>query len=369
MSRSGILEILEIIVSSHLLLLGGYLIREKNRRNVGVKYLGVFLLLFGIHYLFISLNKNEFFRSISIIELWFDLKLWAVVTFSLGPILLITTQSYAYEDFKLSKWHLLHFAGYTIPLFHYTNPEFMAGKTLTDWTYLGITSELHNLSYSIISLVLTIKLKKDEFQNQRRLLLHLNLTYLILVTAWITFELVRFHGWTNNIMIEITFIILLLFLADGLIIICWKYPDTIVNSKYIRSRLKEWTSEKYQDSRVEDNYASIILDSLKKHIEYEKLYTNSELKLNSVSEVLGFPSKDISQVVNVHLSKSFNEYLNNLRIREASRLLTEKSELNVMEVMYQIGFNSKSLFFKYFKQEYGMTPFQYKKLVNTLEER
>ncbi|WP_436517360.1 helix-turn-helix domain-containing protein [Ekhidna sp. To15] len=361
MDLDYIFPILELIVTSHFFLLGIYLFFEKNRRNDGVRYLGLLFFLIGFHYLFNSLGQQAYSQSNYIIKSYFSLKLWSFLLYSFGPVLLLATQAYVIEDFKLKRIHLLHLLGYVFPIFHYLNPHLLADTTMNDWTYLGIGAELHNLSYGVVALIITKRLKNEELKNHKKLFYQLNITYIIITLSWIIFEFARFQGWESNDVIKAFFLILLTYLVDGTIIMCWRYPDTIINSKYIRSRLKGWVSEKYQDSKVEENYAEKILDALTKHVEQTKLYTSTELKISVVSEKIGFPAKDISQVVNVYMSKSFNEYLNSLRIAEATRLLLERQDLNIMEVMYKTGFNSKSLFFKYFKEEHGMTPFQFKK--------
>ncbi|MGB5820281.1 MAG: helix-turn-helix transcriptional regulator [Saonia sp.] len=55
---------------------------------------------------------------------------------------------------------------------------------------------------------------------------------------------------------------------------------------------------------------------------------------------------------------SVNEYIRNFRIEKAKELL-EKSDLNVTEITYRIGINSRSYFSKLFKERYGVSPGQY----------
>ncbi|MDA3930572.1 MAG: response regulator [Prolixibacteraceae bacterium] len=52
------------------------------------------------------------------------------------------------------------------------------------------------------------------------------------------------------------------------------------------------------------------------------------------------------------------EYIRIMRIRRAAQLL-QKSQLTVMEVAYEVGFNDPRYFTKHFKSEYKMTPSQY----------
>lgn len=55
---------------------------------------------------------------------------------------------------------------------------------------------------------------------------------------------------------------------------------------------------------------------------------------------------------------SVNEYVRNLRIERAKELL-ETTDLNVTEISYRIGINSRSYFSKLFKEKYGISPKDY----------
>lgn len=58
--------------------------------------------------------------------------------------------------------------------------------------------------------------------------------------------------------------------------------------------------------------------------------------------------------------KTPSEFIRHIRLKRAADLL-EKSELYVNEIAFQVGFNDPKYFRKYFKDEYGVTPNEYKK--------
>ena len=60
---------------------------------------------------------------------------------------------------------------------------------------------------------------------------------------------------------------------------------------------------------------------------------------------------------------TFSEYLCNLRIREAEKLLAS-TDLDVTEVANQVGFCDASYFIKIYKSLRGITPKAFKKLEN-----
>jgi len=58
--------------------------------------------------------------------------------------------------------------------------------------------------------------------------------------------------------------------------------------------------------------------------------------------------------------KSPIEFIRIIRLKRGLQLL-EKSQMNIAEIAYEVGFNSPRYFSKYFKEEYGVLPTAYAK--------
>jgi len=58
-------------------------------------------------------------------------------------------------------------------------------------------------------------------------------------------------------------------------------------------------------------------------------------------------------------SKSPIEFIRIIRLKRSVQLL-EKSQLSISEIAYEVGFNTPRYFSKYFKEEYKLTPSEYK---------
>ncbi|HEY3390021.1 MAG TPA: helix-turn-helix domain-containing protein, partial [Prolixibacteraceae bacterium] len=52
------------------------------------------------------------------------------------------------------------------------------------------------------------------------------------------------------------------------------------------------------------------------------------------------------------------EFIRSLRLKRAALLLT-KSQMNVSEIAFQVGFNDPKYFSKHFKNEFGVLPSKY----------
>jgi len=81
----------------------------------------------------------------------------------------------------------------------------------------------------------------------------------------------------------------------------------------------------------------------------------------------GISSCELSILINHHLNKHFFDFINEYRIEKAMELLTnpERKEYTVLEILYEVGFNSKSSFNTAFKKHTGLTPTEYRRR-NTL---
>lgn len=81
-----------------------------------------------------------------------------------------------------------------------------------------------------------------------------------------------------------------------------------------------------------------------------------DISLELAASALGIGRTKINTLLKEELGLTFNVYINQLRLVEAARLLSEKEEATVAEIAYSVGYNSVSYFNRLFKQEYGCTP-------------
>jgi AraC-like DNA-binding protein len=105
-----------------------------------------------------------------------------------------------------------------------------------------------------------------------------------------------------------------------------------------------------------------LLQKLNNHITRHKPYLDPDLTLKDLAEQVQISSRQLSTLINAELGKSFFDLINSYRIEEAKKILRDSkdSKLTVLEVMYEVGFNSKSSFNTAFKKYTGSTPTAYK---------
>nr|WP_222857765.1 AraC family transcriptional regulator [Agrobacterium deltaense] len=90
-------------------------------------------------------------------------------------------------------------------------------------------------------------------------------------------------------------------------------------------------------------------------METQALYRDEDLNLSRLARRLGLPSRQISGAINRSLGVNVSQYVNQLRIREACRLL-EETEQSVTAIMLSSGFQTKSNFNREFRRVTGMSP-------------
>ena len=96
----------------------------------------------------------------------------------------------------------------------------------------------------------------------------------------------------------------------------------------------------------------------------------NDISLTMVADKLGVRSDVLSKSFKDIMGKNFIEYVRERKLKRAVELL--ESEYNVNEISDLLGYRSPQYFIRLFREEYGMTPFQYRKrmlnLVSAKEE-
>ncbi|NQY28398.1 MAG: AraC family transcriptional regulator [Flavobacteriaceae bacterium] len=122
--------------------------------------------------------------------------------------------------------------------------------------------------------------------------------------------------------------------------------------------------EKYGALKIDDKTIQNYKSQIENLIQDENLILNSELNLQIFSGKLLKKPYIISQVINTIYNKSFNDFINEHRIKYAKQLLTNNPDYKIIHIALDCGFNSKTTFNRQFKKLVGMTPTEYKESRN-----
>lgn len=124
---------------------------------------------------------------------------------------------------------------------------------------------------------------------------------------------------------------------------------------------RDYDSPRSKKPELPETAIEKALAQLKKAMEEDRVYLNTNLNLMVLSEHTGLTPKILSAVINQHLNKNFNEFINEYRIAEIkNRLSSPASEnLTIVGLAYECGFNSQSTFQRAFKTILGVSPKEY----------
>ena len=112
----------------------------------------------------------------------------------------------------------------------------------------------------------------------------------------------------------------------------------------------------FRDSKMTGKYADVILKA-KRFIEQN--YADQNTTLTTVAEEVCLSPNHFSTIFSQECKTTFIEYLTNVRIENAKRLLRE-TEMKGYDIAYECGFSDPHYFSYIFKKNTGLSPRDYK---------
>ncbi|MDH4021533.1 MAG: helix-turn-helix domain-containing protein [Gammaproteobacteria bacterium] len=102
--------------------------------------------------------------------------------------------------------------------------------------------------------------------------------------------------------------------------------------------------------------------ALERCLREQRPFLDPDLSLKGLAAQLGWPPRQLSEVINRVDGCSFSHRINVLRVEEARRLLADRAgrERTLLDVALAAGFNSKSVFNLMFKRFAGCTPTEFR---------
>lgn len=102
-----------------------------------------------------------------------------------------------------------------------------------------------------------------------------------------------------------------------------------------------------------------VMDDILQYIQhnYEK-----NLKLGNIADLFGYNSSYLGKVFTKTVGKSFNSYIDEVRIENSKRLLANQN-YKVYEVSQMVGYTNVDYFHKKFRKYAGMSPAEYRKSI------
>ncbi|MCH3882435.1 MULTISPECIES: helix-turn-helix transcriptional regulator [Tenacibaculum] len=121
------------------------------------------------------------------------------------------------------------------------------------------------------------------------------------------------------------------------------------------------TSEVKDTITIEEKYEEEFT-IIHNYILSNKKFTESKITREILAEELGMSKSKFSTIMNSSAQKSFIEYMNELRVKQAKKLLTDSNynQYTITAVGLESGFKSRSTFYTVFKKHTGKTPAEFR---------
>ncbi|SMC67513.1 Helix-turn-helix domain-containing protein [Chryseobacterium sp. YR221] len=340
-------------------------------------------------YLFLTaLDVSGVFISEPILSLLPNLEIfrWTIILLNI-PLFYLYVLSLCYEDFQLKRKHLLHLIPFVI-----INLILASGIYWTDdiekkkffkhhhqtlemiiFQYL---IEIQYLLYIIATFTVLKRTRSIYLENQSY---SSNLVFKWLFQLTLFFMVVHYFATFKNILrytdehqlltvINGFLEIMALLFTSWFVLKALKYPEFfrgVDPQLQLINDFKNKTEPKTRSEgkqNIDNSNVNLQIELLNTYMTEKKPYLDPALTMQSLATQMNMPTRELSILINSNMKQHFFHFVNTYRIENAMELLKKhsKKDSTVLEILYQVGFNSKSSFNTAFKKHTALTPTEYR---------
>lgn len=144
-----------------------------------------------------------------------------------------------------------------------------------------------------------------------------------------------------------------------------KNEEELRRNERASSKVNETAGSEADSQLMPQEQAQQLLAKITQLMETSDAIYDADFSLNVLAKMVDSNTKYVSWVINDTYRKNFKSYINEYRIREASRMLTDTQQygnLTTQAIGEMVGYKSHASFIEAFKKNLGMTPATYQKL-------
>jgi AraC-like DNA-binding protein len=125
---------------------------------------------------------------------------------------------------------------------------------------------------------------------------------------------------------------------------------------------------RYEKSDLDELEKRRRKEELLRLMDTRKPHLNPSLTMSGLARELRISPRHLSQIINEMFGRNFCDFVNGYRIEESKRLLSDpaREERSILDIAYEVGFNSKSTFNSAFKKHTGMKPSEFRAVRSAL---
>jgi AraC-like DNA-binding protein len=131
------------------------------------------------------------------------------------------------------------------------------------------------------------------------------------------------------------------------------------NNKYVIKGLLYTILGKLDSGFILKNSSQSYNNTIQNLLRYIESHYHENISLQSIAKDLGFSKFYLSRIFTNKIGYQFNDYVNRLRINLAQKLLSD-TDLSVLNVALECGFESQRNFNRIFKEYTAVTPTEFR---------
>jgi AraC-like DNA-binding protein len=112
-----------------------------------------------------------------------------------------------------------------------------------------------------------------------------------------------------------------------------------------------------------------LVAALHEYLLTNRNFTRNDFTRDKLSAILTTNRTSLQEAIKSVTGKTLQEYFNSLRLEEAKRMLENRSGYTVEAIALECGFNAVNTFYRLFRQQYGVTPAEYRKMAEQKSSR
>jgi AraC-like DNA-binding protein len=388
MEKFNLLSILSLIVVLISILYSLFLFTVKTRNKLANVLLGLFIL-------FNAIDISAWFLDQYMLDHLNWLLFKSRLSWLINPLFYLYALALCYSDFRLRPAHLLHAIPLVvanlvlIPRFYVLDEaakvQFLeAYRQSPDYIIGNVLGHLQFVFYIIGIYLVLGKYKRIFLENYadagsityRWLFQLVTIVTVVHFIVWLK-DLVGYtghDGFFANAQLLVG--------LNATLLLCWFVLKALYNPTLFRTvdpdippvekmvlanpvsqpRVREQAVDQPAMEVPVNQEVERKVGDLKSFMDRHEPFLEPSLTVHGLAMQMKMPARDLSILINHHLGQHFFDFINEYRIRKAMTILKDPAgqELNIQEVFYEVGFNSKSSFNTAFKKYAGMTPTQYR---------
>jgi len=301
------------------------------------------------------------------------------------PLIYLYVLAVCYSDFRLKWKHLIYTLPFVVmnlvlmPRFYLKSgiekEHFLANYSqMPEIYFFQILIELQYWFYIISVFLILRKYRKIYLENYTnpststyKWLFQMNCVFAIMHCITASKNLLRYTASRDTFLLGNVFMVLM-----ALCVICWfvlkalNHPELFrgINSKL---KLTKDILPKSDENTIEvREHQNEVIDAqilaLKNYMTEKEPFLDPSLTIQELANKINIPVRDLSVLINHKMDQHFFDFVNEYRVQKAMNILKDKSksQLTVLEILYEVGFNSKSSFNTSFKKYTTLTPTAYR---------